>query len=67
MRRALGRRYDAVNEKMYHIVDVPPLTTSKILLLLYVPLGAPLCERLVPMNEEDNSEGTLIDRWISFD
>jgi len=35
MRRALGRRYDPVNEKVYHIEDQPPLTTN-----------APLCERL---------------------
>ena len=33
-----------------------PLTTN-----------APLCERLTPMDEEDNSEATLIDRWMSFD
>ena len=56
MRRALGRRFDNVNEKIYHIEDQPPLTTN-----------APLCERLLPMDEEDNSEATLIDRWISFD
>lgn len=56
MRRALGRRYDPVNEKVYHIEDQPPLTTN-----------APLCERLVPMDEEDCTEATLIDKWISFD
>lgn len=56
MRRALGRRFDNVNEKVYHIEDQAPLTTN-----------APLCERLLPMEEEDNSESTLIDRWISFD
>jgi hypothetical protein len=28
IRRALGRRYDNVNDKMYHIEDAPPLTTS---------------------------------------
>jgi hypothetical protein len=55
-RRALGRRYDNVNEKIYHIQDQPPLTT-----------GAPLCERLAPMDEMENSEATLIDRWMSFD
>lgn len=56
IRRALGRRFDNVNEKIYHIEDQPPLTTN-----------APLCERLLPMEEEENSEATLIDRWISFD
>ncbi|CDW76374.1 sperm flagellar protein 2 [Stylonychia lemnae] len=56
MRRALGRRFDNVNEKVYHIEDQTPLTTN-----------APLCERLQPMDEEDNSEATLIDRWISYD
>jgi hypothetical protein len=56
MRRALGRRYDPVNEKVYHIEDQPPLTTN-----------APLCERLVDMDEEDCCEATLIDKWIAFD
>ena len=41
---------------MYHIMLQPPLTTN-----------APLCERLVPMDEEFNSEATLVDRWIAFD
>lgn len=56
MRRALGRRFDPINEKVYHIEDQPPFTTS-----------APLCERLQHMDEEDNSEATLIDKWVSFD
>lgn len=56
LRRAVGRRYDKVNEKMYHIEDAPPLTTC-----------APLCERLEPMDEPNNCEATLIDKWISFD
>lgn len=56
MRRALGRRYDNVNDNVYHIEDVPPLTTN-----------APLCERLTCMDEEDNCESTLIDRWMEFD
>ena len=54
--RAIGRRYDSINEKMYHIQLQRPLTTN-----------APLCERLTPMDEEFNSEATLIDRWIAFD
>lgn len=56
MRRALGRRIDTSDDKVYHIEDVPPSTTH-----------APLCERLAPMDEESNIEATLIDRWISFD
>ena len=56
MRRALGRRYDSINEMVYHLEDQPPLTTS-----------APLCERLRPMDEDDNIEATLIDRWMAFD
>ena len=44
LRRALGRRYDYVNEYVYHLQDMPPLTTS-----------APLCERLHPLDEEDNN------------
>ena len=52
----MGRRYDNVNEKMYHIEDAPPLTTC-----------APLCERLTPMDEPHNPESTLVDKWISFD
>lgn len=56
MRRALGRRYDVQNDMMYHLEDLPPVTTS-----------APLCERLRPMDEDENIEATLIDRWIAFD
>ena len=56
MRRALGRRFDPEEQKMYHVEDIPPPTDQ-----------APLCERLVPMDEENNIEATLIDRWISFD
>ena len=41
MRRAVGRRYDTMNEKIYHIEDVPPLCTN-----------APLIERMVPMDED---------------
>lgn len=41
---------------MYHLEDLPPVTTS-----------APLCERLRPMDEDENIEATLIDRWIAFD
>ena len=56
MRRAIGRRYDSLNEKVYHVNDQPPLTTN-----------APLCERLVPVEDDGNPEATLVDRWIAFD
>lgn len=56
MRRAVGRRFDNEDEQMYHIEDIPPQTNM-----------APLCERLVPIDEESNPEATLIDRWMSFD
>jgi len=56
MRRAVGRRFDPLDEKMYHIEDIPPPTDM-----------APLCERLIAMDDEFNSESTLIDRWMSFD
>ena len=56
MRRALGRRYDNVNDNIYHIEDCPPLTTN-----------APLCERLTCMDQEEESEATLIDKWMAFD
>lgn len=56
MRRALGRRQDTETGNTYHIEDVPPPTTE-----------APLCERLVPIDEDHNLESTLIDRWMSFD
>lgn len=56
MRRAVGRRFDSVNDNIYHIEDVSPLTTN-----------APLCERLTCMDEEANCEATLIDKWTAFD
>lgn len=56
MRRALGRRYDSVNDNIYHIEDCPPLTTN-----------APLCERLKCMDVEEEAEATLIDKWMAFD
>ena len=52
----MGRRFDPVNEKIYHIEDAPPLTTN-----------APLCERMTPMEEEHNAEQTLVDRFLAFD
>ena len=45
-----------MNEKIYHIEDVPPLTTN-----------APLIERMIPMDEDENCEAALVDKWLSFD
>ena len=56
LQRAIGRRFDNVNDKMYHIQHQPPLTTS-----------APLCERLLPIDDDSNMESTLIDRMIALD
>jgi hypothetical protein len=56
MNRALGRLIDPETGKVYHIDDVKPPTNE-----------APLCERLVSMDEDQNLEATLIDRWMSFD
>jgi hypothetical protein len=56
MNRAIGRLFDPETGKVYHIDDVKPPTDQ-----------APLCERLVAMDEEPNLEATLIDRWMSFD
>ena len=56
MRRAIGRRIDPQDDKIYHVEDVSPPTNL-----------APLCERLLPMEDDNNAEATLIDRWISFD
>ena len=56
MNRALGRLIDPETGKVYHIDDVKPPNNE-----------APLCERLVSMDEDQNLEATLIDRWMSFD
>ena len=55
-RRAMGRRKDTKDEKVYHVEDAQPMTTA-----------APLCERLIPLDEADNEEGTLVDRFVAFD
>lgn len=41
---------------MYHIEDDIPPTTS-----------APLVENLKPMEQDENCEGTLADRFLAFD
>jgi len=56
MRRAYGRRYDMINEKMFHVEDIVPPTTM-----------APLCERMKPMENPTEAEAILIDRCLAFD
>ena len=41
---------------MYHIEDVPPPTAN-----------APLVENLKVMDQDENAEGTLTDRFLAFD
>jgi len=36
IRRAIGRRFDTQFEKVYHIEDVPPLTTSNKIFNFYL-------------------------------
>lgn len=57
LRRADGRRFDADTPDMcYHVEDkVPPST------------HAPLCERLLPLSEDNNCVNTLADRFVAFD
>jgi len=56
LRRALGRRIDPETGIMYHLEDNPPPVDQ-----------SPLCERLVPINDPENSEATLIDRLTNYD
>ena len=60
-RRADGRRIDV--EEMgksaitfYHVDDVVPPTNE-----------APLCERLEPIDEDNNHTSSIVDRIVSFD
>ena len=57
LRRADGRRFDSEHpESPYHLEDnVPPVTT------------APLCERLMPLSEDNNCVNTQVDRFVAFD
>jgi len=56
MRRAYGRRFDNINEKMFHVEDILPPTTM-----------APLCERMKPIENPTEAEAILIDRCLAFD
>jgi len=57
LRRADGRRFDAdAPEMCFHVEDkVPPST------------NAPMCERLLPLSEDNNCVNTLSDRFLAFD
>jgi hypothetical protein len=57
LRRADGRRFDSdAPENCYHVEDrVPP------------SMQAPLCERLLPLSEDNNCVNSLVDRYVSFD
>ena len=56
LRRALGRRVDPNTGIVYHLEDNPPPTDE-----------APLIERLVSINNAENSEASLIDRLTRYD
>ena len=59
-RRALGRRVcfgaDMETNTEYHIDDRPPPTTQ-----------APLCERLMPVFEQERAEEVIPDKHLAFD
>ena len=60
-RRADGRRIDVEEMgksqvKFYHVNDVIPPVAD-----------APLCERLEPIDEDNNHTSSIIDRIVSFD
>jgi hypothetical protein len=56
LRRALGRRIDEKNNIIYHIQDNPPSIEQ-----------SPLCEIIVPIDDESESMAPLLDRWVAFD
>lgn len=57
LRRADGRRFDSdAPEDRYHVEDARPPATQ-----------APLCERLLPLSEDDNCVNTVADRAVAFD
>jgi adenylate kinase family enzyme len=56
LRRALGRRIDEKNNIIYHIQDNPPSIEQ-----------SPLCEIIVPIDDESESMACLLDRWVAFD
>lgn len=57
LRRSDGRRFDSANpDEHYHVFDnLPPCDQ------------APLCERLLPLSEDNNLVSGLPDRFIAFD
>lgn len=57
LRRSDGRRFDSANpSQTYHVFDnLPPCDQ------------APLCERLLPLSEDNNLVSGLPDRFIAFD
>lgn len=57
LRRSDGRRWDSADPSMrYHVFDMLPPDDQ-----------APLCERLLPLSEDNNSVQGLPDRFVAFD
>lgn len=57
LRRSDGRRFDSADlANHYHVFDVKPPTDQ-----------APLCERLLPLSEDNNQVQGLPDRFLAFD
>jgi len=56
LRRALGRRVDPETNTVFHIQDNPPSIEK-----------SPLCELILPIDDESESTACLIDRSIAFD
>lgn len=57
LRRSDGRRYDSQDvAQRYHVFDMQPPSDQ-----------APLCERLLPLSEDNNSVSGLPDRFVAFD
>lgn len=57
LRRSDGRRFDSADpNQRYHVFDQIPPNNQ-----------APLCERMLPLSEDNNSVSGLPDRFIAFD
>ena len=56
LRRALGRRVDPETNSVYHIQDNPPSIEK-----------SPLCELILPIDDESESTACLVDRSVAFD
>ena len=56
LRRALGRRIDPTTRIVYHLEDNPPPVDQ-----------SPLIERLISINDPENSEASLIDKLTRYD